>query len=199
MKLVVLMLAASLQAQVVVKLTPEPIEVSRERFGALRTVTLWNVRVCNNSAAPVRMDAIRIAMATNVPLLSKASSLAVLKSKRSKRPVVIATQLLELGGFAASGLLGVEWIPVIALGRTIGQRFERIVPPAFDSGELLDGQLDLAPVNQSGNCVERSVLAYKQRNVKAERFSLTTEGVTSYGSMALPQPPIEFVPAIPAS
>lgn len=197
MKVLVLMLAALAQAQVVVKLTPEPLEVSRERFGALRTVTLWNARACNNSHTRVQVDAIRITMATNVPLLSKVSAIAVLKAKRSKRPLVVMTQILELGGFAAAGLLGSEWLPVVALGRTVGQRFERDMPPVFDAGELLDGTLDLAPIHQPGSCVERSVLAYKQRNVKAERFSLTTEGVTSYEPL-IAQPRVEFVPAAPA-
>jgi hypothetical protein len=190
-----LLLLTAAAGDITVTVTPEPLAVQRAVLGQVRGVGTWTMRACSEADGPMTIDAVRIAQAAaqaGLGPIARSRGLAVLDRARYEKPASRLARVLDYGLMGATAFGAVQGIDTSALkymaltipiARQAADRL-RSRTPAFDSAELLDGEVALGP----GACVERTMFSGLVKGAKTLTFTLK-------GRRPLPPaPPISSIP-----
>lgn len=158
-----LLLAAG---EINIKITPEPLAVTRARVGDVKGLGVWRMVACSAATEPVRVSALAVEMAVeDVSIIDPESAAAVIRSTPSARRRDRIVSYLMFGGIAAAGLVAGNYIQIsgreagmVALGLDLVNRARGKLEQGavvLDPGKLLTGTIELAP----GECTSRIVFA----------------------------------------
>lgn len=152
--------------EILIRVSPEPMAVTRTRYGAVREMGTWRVAVCSESAEPVSIDALRVEMAIeHLSLIDPDAAADVLRLRGNERARVkwakalgalaVAGTALAAGGYVdvsgrAAGMIG---LGIEAAGRLRGRIESEVI--VFDRSKILTGRITLEP----GECTARVAFA----------------------------------------
>jgi hypothetical protein len=159
-------LLALVAADLLIRVSPEPMAVTRVRYGQVREMGTWRVAVCSESAEPVSVDALRIEMAIeHLSLIDPDAAADVLRLRGNERARVkwakalgalaVAGTALAAGGYVdvggrAAGMIG---LGIEAAGRLRGRIEDGVI--VFDRSRMLAGRITL----DAGECSSRIAFA----------------------------------------
>lgn len=155
-----------LSADLLIRVSPEPLAVTRLRYGQVREMGTWRVAVCSESADPVSIDALRVEMAIeHLSLIDPDAAADVLRQRGNERArvkwakalgaIAVAGTALAAGGYVdvsgrAAGMIG---LGIEAAGRLRGRLESDVI--VFDRSRMLASRIALEP----GECTSRIAFA----------------------------------------
>lgn len=179
MKLALILAAWPMLADVTVQWSPVPLAVTRAKYGPVREVGEWTVRICNEADEPLTMDAIRIYMtAGEVGAISPSSAAILLTARGDDRLLARIARVLDAGTDVGAVALAAYSSPGAGLGlvlaKKLGQRAKDRLP-AIDLSNLLAGTLALA----SQGCAERVAFAplRKKEHLRSQTYTVKTRAM----------------------
>jgi hypothetical protein len=193
----IILALALLAADLSIRVAPEPLAITRTRYGHVREMGTWRVAVCSEAREPLTVDALRIEMAIqHLSLIDPEAAADVLRLRGDERArlkwakalgaLAVAGTALAAGGYVqvsgrAAGMIG---LGIEAAGRLRGRIESEVI--IFDPSKLLAGQIELEP----GECTSRVAFAalVPRSQLSARVYRLTvpewrrrpaTKGITS--------------------
>ncbi len=175
------LLLALLADDIAIRVSPEPLAVTRARVGDVRGMGVWRLVACSAAAEPVRLSALAVEMAVeDLSILDPEAAAAVIRSTPSARRRDRIVQGLMFAGIAAAGLAAGNYVRItgreagmVALGLDLVNRAKGKLEAGavvLDPSKLLTGTLELAP----GECTSRTVFAalVPRGKLKAYRYTV---------------------------
>lgn len=164
--MVPLLLTAFLSGEILLRVSPEPLSVTRLRYGPVSEMGTHRVLACNEGEELVSLDAGRVEMAIeHLSIIEPDAALEVLATRGNERARVRIGKVLRVlaegaTAAAAAGYLGVDGqtAGLIGLGISFADRIRGRIEQkviVFDRSKMLTGMIEI----EAGRCISRVVFA----------------------------------------
>jgi hypothetical protein len=161
-----LILALLLAEEVTIRISPEPLAVTKARYGDVRGMGAWRCLICNSSAEALRVSALAVEDAiTDLSIIDPESAAELLRAKGRLRRREVLGRVLEYSTLAATAAIGGGYIRVtgkeaaqlaLLLGGAKmlrGEIAKGVI--VLDPAKLLVGTIEIPP----GDCAARILFA----------------------------------------